>query len=87
MNKNLVLISSIGLFLEDVHKPLRKFLASHIVSMRPCKTSSMGQWLLRQQYLRLFSNKMKVATTTVFFQHDTSTEKNSYVSSYSNSDC
>jgi hypothetical protein len=35
----------------------------------------MGEWLLRQKYLGLSSNKMEVATKEVFFQHDTSTEQ------------
>jgi hypothetical protein len=52
MNKNLVLISSIGLFLADVHNPLRSlfFLVSHIVCMRPCETLGMEEWLLRPSY-------------------------------------
>jgi hypothetical protein len=51
MNKNLVLISYIGLFLADVHNPLSNlFLASHIVCMRPCKTLGMEEWLLRPAY-------------------------------------
>jgi hypothetical protein len=52
MNKNLVLISSIGLFLAGVHNSLSNifFLASHIVCMRPCKTLGMGEWLLKPSY-------------------------------------
>jgi hypothetical protein len=51
MNKYLVLISSIGLFLAVVRNSLSKFfLASHIVCMRPCKTLGMGEWLLKPSY-------------------------------------
>jgi hypothetical protein len=63
MNKNLVLISSIGLFLADVRNPLRSlFLASHIVYMRPCKTLGMEEWLMRPSYS--FSTSVGEAKST-----------------------
>ena len=63
MNKNLVLISSIGLFLASVHNSLRNpFLASHIVCMRPWKTLGMEEWLMRPSYS--FSTSVGEAKST-----------------------